>query len=706
MENLLNELRRRNIIRVAGVYVGVSWLVIQLGIALETSLNLPSWFDTFVTTFVLLGFPIAMIITWAFEVTPDGIQRTPKAPGAEAFTKVRGRSSGIIVMAILAVLMITVSWQMLGNNKIDTVNNSEIVPLDSDLNTPIIENISDISPSIAVLAFADFSPDKDQGYFADGISEELLNILAKIDGLQVTSRTSAFSFKDKNVPISEIAKLLGVTYVLEGSIRKAGKMLRITAQLIDTKNDVHIWSETYDRALNINNIFNIQDEISTAIVTELKGKLGIITIKNTIQPKSLLAYELYLRARNNMFKRQPATMEIAVRDFQKAIELDPKFAAAYAGLAEVFLLSISYREVNKLEAIAMVKPLLRRAKELAPRSLESLIVTATLAYYEEDWPKVIRLSNEALAINPNSSHALVRLSNGYDKNGDPKKAVEALRKAQLLSPLDKTIIDNLAFLYLRLGQQDAVKQIYENYLSINPDFQMNMEELGFMELLVGNYGTAHRYWVKGDSPFILDELAKLYQNVGLHNLEIAGVGDENKARLLIAKGDFDGAKELLSQITDLDLQIMISYLARDFDQALNFASNTIDSYSDNLTLPGISTVYEWTLIYGVIMKSGHKNGDIISAKLGDFFENISGSEFSYSDGIMAAAMFYALNGDEESVYFWLNRFIDLGHSTYLLIDPAFDALRNSKRFISIKEGNSRNSTRHRVIIQAQLDSLS
>ena len=113
-----------------------------------------------------------------------------------------------------------------------------------------------------------------------------------------------------------------------------------------------------------------------------------------------------------------------------------------------------------------------------------------------------------------------------------------------------------------------------------------------------------------------------------------------------------------------------------------------------------------TLIYGVIMKSGHKNGDIISAKLGDFFENISGSEFSYSDGIMAAAMFYALNGDEESVYFWLNRFIDLGHSTYLLIDPAFDALRNSKRFISIKEGNSRNSTRHRVIIQAQLDSLS
>lgn len=170
MENLLNELRRRNIIRVAGVYVGVSWLVIQLGIALETSLNLPSWFDTFVTTFVLLGFPIAMIITWAFEVTPDGIQRTPKAPGTEAFTKVRGRSSGIIVMAILAVLMITVSWQMLGNNKIDTVNNSEIVPLDSDLNTPIIENISDISPSIAVLAFADFSPDKDQGYFADGIS--------------------------------------------------------------------------------------------------------------------------------------------------------------------------------------------------------------------------------------------------------------------------------------------------------------------------------------------------------------------------------------------------------------------------------------------------------------------------------------------------------------------------------------------------------
>ena len=705
MQQFLNELRRRNIIRVAGVYAGGSWLIIQLGIALETSLNLASWFDTFVTTFVLIGFPIAMFITWFFEVTPDGIKRTPVMLLKNSFAADRSRTSNIIIMLSLVFIVILIGWQMLGSSNTDTVGDSALLQLNSDSTAALNENTTEVPPGIAVLAFEDFSPDKDQGYFADGISEELLNTLAKISGLQVTSRTSAFSFKGKDVSISEIGKLLSVSHILEGSIRKAGNMLRITAQLINTTNDVHIWSETYDRALTITNIFDIQDEISSAIVSELKGKLNIITSETTVHPKSLVAYELYLHARDNMLQRKPATLAAAIRDFRKVITLDPKFAAAYAGLADALLLRIDYSGVNQVEAIAEAKPKLMRAIELAPSSFETLIVTATLALYEDDWPRVIKFANEALMINPNSAYALVRLANGYLTNGDPKKALQALEKAQILNPLDITIVNNLAFLYVRLGQKDKVKHLYASYLSVNPDFELEGFYAGLMEFFEGNYALAHHYWVKSDSTFVQDYLVKLYQNTGLRNVEITGMSIENRARLLIANGDLEGAKALLPKIIDLDLWVEINYFVRDFEQAQIFATASIESHSDVWASPGIDTVYKWTLIYAVMRKSNHKGADIIKVKLNTFFEQISQTDFSYSDGMMAAAIFYALNEDEQSVYLWLKRFIGLGHSTYLLIDPAFDMLRGSENFNTIELANARNAAHHRVVIQTQIDEL-
>jgi TolB-like protein/cytochrome c-type biogenesis protein CcmH/NrfG len=705
MQQFINELRRRNIIRVAGGYAAGSWLIIQLGIALEASLNLPSGFDTFVTTFVLAGFPLVIIITWAFEVTPDGIRRKSETLGADGFSAGKGRSSGIIIMVSLIFILMLIGWQTLGNSKADSDNNITAVELSADSTIVTLKNTPELLPGIAVLAFEDFSPDKDQGYFADGISEELLNSLSKISDLQVTSRTSAFSFKGKNVPISEIGKLLAVTHILEGSIRKAGNMLRITAQLINTRNDAHIWSETYDRALTIDNIFDIQDEISTAIVSELKGKLNIIASKKNNHPKSLVAYELYLRARSSMLERQPATLKAAVADFKKVIELDPTFAAAYAGLADAYLLSSEYSDINKVDAIAKAKPMLMRAIELAPSSFDTLIVTATLAYFEADWPKVIRFANEALMINPNSAYALVRLANGYLTNGNPQKALKALEKARVLNPLDIIIVNNLAFLYSRLGQNDAVTQLYESYSSVNPDFELKGSYKGLIAFFEGNYTAAHRYWIKSESPFVADYLVKLYQNVGLRNFGKAAISHKNEARRLIANSDFEKLKILLPKITDSDLQIEISYFVKDFVQAQNLASDKIDAYLDVWAAPGMNSAYKWTLIYAVMKKSNHKSTDIIKVKLSAFFEKMSQTDFSYSEGILSAARFYALNDDEESVSLWLKRFIDLGHATYLLIDPAFNKLRSSKSFITIERGNASNAARHRVAIQAQLDTL-
>lgn len=706
MQHFINELRRRKVIGAAGVYAGLSWLIIQLGIALETSLNLPTWFDTFVTTFVLVGFPIAMIFTWIFDVTAEGIRRTPELADGDDGASELGKSAGLLVLVGLAVILMLLGWQVLTISQSDSINRSEISLLES---MPIqkAENTSDLLPSIAVLAFDDFSQGKDQGYFADGISEDLLNILAKTDGLKVTSRTSSFSFKGKNMPVSEIGKALNVANVLEGSIRKAGNMLRINAQLIKTTNDEHIWSESYQRTLTIDNVFDIQDEISRSIAKELKVKLNVIASGQTKQPSSLLAYELYLNARENMLQRQPATLEKAINDFNKAIDLDPTFAAAYSGLADALLLGISYSGSNKVDAITNAKTNLLRAIELAPNSFDSLIVSGTLAFFEEDWPKVIRFSNQALAINPNSSYALVRLANGYAFNGQPQEALEALEKAQILDPLDMTIVNNLAHLYVRLGQNHAVKQLYADYKSVNPDFKIEETAFaGYMDFFQGNYAAAHLHWSKRGGPIFSKNILDLYQNIQLQNFNGGmWISADTKAKLLVAKGDFGGAKVLLPKINDTDLRIEVSYLAGDFEQARNFASDRLEAYLGVWAKPGIDSVDNWTLIYSVMRKSDQTGIDILKGKLDTFFEQLSQTHFSYSVGIMAAATFYALNDNENDAYLWLNRFVDLGHSTYLLIDPAFDKLRNSENFINIQKRNAQNASRHRVAIQAQLEDL-
>ncbi|MFT5609731.1 MAG: TolB-like protein [Polaribacter sp.] len=231
MTNTLSELKRRNIFRVAGVYAVAGWLLAQLASALESSLNMPGWFDTVVVSLLLLGFPVAMILAWAFEMTPEGFKKTQSLNGGDENTQTTGRKLDYVLIGGLAL----VGLLIIGDRAIPKAT---VTP-----SAPIIAAIDTFTgQSIAVLPFEDFSPDQDQEYFADGIAEELLNVLARVEGLRVTSRTSAFSYKGREASIAEIGKALNVAHILEGSVRKAGDTLRITAQLIDTKTDEHMWS--------------------------------------------------------------------------------------------------------------------------------------------------------------------------------------------------------------------------------------------------------------------------------------------------------------------------------------------------------------------------------------------------------------------------------------------------------------------------------
>ncbi|MCH7829492.1 MAG: hypothetical protein IIB75_02890 [Proteobacteria bacterium] len=334
MTSVWGELRRRNVIKVAIAYVIVGWLLLQVSETLVPALYLPEWFHSGVAFLIILGFPIALIFAWAFELTPEGIKKEEDVDRSQSIAHVTGRKLDYI---IIAVLILALGYFAFDKFVLDPSRDSELVQATTEALTEHGKSET-VDKSIAVLAFADLSPEGDQEYFSDGISEELLNVLSKIPGLRVAARTSSFQFKGENRDAIDIGEQLNVALILEGSVRKAGLQIRITAQLIDASNGFHLWSETYDRELA--NIFAVQDEISAAIVNALKEHLGlqVAAAPRVIATANTEAHEAYLRGRYLVVQRNRANIAGAVREFEKAITLDPEYALAHAELAMAVLL--------------------------------------------------------------------------------------------------------------------------------------------------------------------------------------------------------------------------------------------------------------------------------------------------------------------------------------------------------------------------------
>lgn len=353
--SLFSELKRRNIFRVAGFYAVVGWVLVQVAASLEEAIGLPHWFDGLIVATLLVGFPIALLLTWAFEMTPEGVKRTEALADGETVVPAGRKMDGAIVVGLVAVVALG-AWQQLTRPEVVYVNQGQAVtgqqavPEDNETSQALPVKLKQEidAASIAVLPFTDLSPGKDQEYFSDGISEEILNVLVRVDGLSVASRTSSFSFKGQEaLDIRTIAAKLKVRHVLEGSVRKAGDNIRITAQLIDADTDQHLWSETFDRTLTTENIFKIQDEISSQIVAELREQLGVeLSNAKTIpvSTENLDAYELYLQA----WRLFQARTELprAEQLLASATKLDPQYAQAWAVRAAVNALMPDYGNVS------------------------------------------------------------------------------------------------------------------------------------------------------------------------------------------------------------------------------------------------------------------------------------------------------------------------------------------------------------------------
>ena len=465
MVSLWGELKRRNVVKVAVAYAIVGWLLIEVASTVLPTFEAPRWVLQTVTFVFILGFPIALILAWAFELTPEGLKKEKDVDRSESTTHITGRKLDFTIIAVLVLALVYFGFDKF---VLDPSRDAELVQATTEAvaeQATKTDSTGTADKSIAVLAFADLSPDGDQEYFSDGVSEEILNGLAQIPDLHVTSRSSAFSFKGKGVDIPTVARQLGVANVLEGSVRKSGKHIRITAQLIDARNGFHLWSETYDRELE--DIFAVQDEISTAIVLALKGHLGlkVEAAPRVISAANTEAHEAYLRGRHLVNQSTSFGRQEAIREFEKAISLDPDYVLAHAELA----LAVITRSGSESEAVVKAAPHVERAMALDPTLAEAHAAAGFLAWRQSKGEDALTHFRHAIQINPN--YVIVYLWMGNLLNFDLGRYDEAFQMRATAFRLDPLSIPTIVFYVQALIERNRLEEAdreLEKFASIYP----------------------------------------------------------------------------------------------------------------------------------------------------------------------------------------------------------------------------------------------
>jgi adenylate cyclase len=452
--SLFRELKRRNVFRVAAAYVVTAWLLIEVGATLETTLRLPEWSDTLLAFFLILGFPVALFFSWAYEITPEGIRREQDMQPEASNRAVTGRKLNRILVMLMGIALVYFAVDRIigiapGPGAESSLSQPAEPPPDSDEpDQPAIA-----ARSIAVLPFVNMSSDPEQEYFSDGLTEELLNLLAGIGELKVTARTSSFFYKDKlqQIPLEEIARQLEVNFVLEGSVRKSADRLRITAQLIKAEDGFHLWSRTWDRTFD--DIFAIQDEIAAAVVGELQVTLlGAMPQARAVDPES---WELTQQARFLFNRRAGDDLRRALGLFQQAVEVDPSNATAWAGMAPLYAWLFEPPQLADGLAAAMT------AVQLDPNNAEAqarlsffLFQTGNSDEGDRAWARAVDLG---------SDNALVQsmIAGHLNDEGDAEGGLRIQRLAAALDPLNPTILVNLCHSLLANGRlEEAEAQAY------------------------------------------------------------------------------------------------------------------------------------------------------------------------------------------------------------------------------------------------------
>jgi TolB-like protein/Flp pilus assembly protein TadD len=519
LPRFLTELKRRNVYKVVVVYAAAAWLLLQVADVFFPLFGLPEWSITMMLALSALGFPIAVICAWAFDLTPEGVVRAQPVASKKEHPLSTARIAEFVV---IGVLVLTVGYLYLDRL---SLQKRIVEPESAESGEPAIPRPEQYR-AIAVLPFADMSEARNQDWFAEGIAEELLIALSQVEQLSVMARTSSFAFKDTDKTIAEIADILGVQAVLEGSVRRSGDRVRITAQLVDARSGYHIWSGSYQRELA--DIFQLQDELARAIVQALRVELGVGPTVRLVaeQTRSLEAYNWFMRGRALLSWANPTTSVQSVGYLEKAVEVEHDYALAWGYLAYARALHILWRPFDEVNPVATAA--YERALALDPEQSEALTAKALMTLMlEHDWEAAGKLYQRAMASRENNA-AIAGYAAFYLTAIDRlPQAIQLYAQLEERDPLQAGYKANLANVLIWSGDAEGAILKAQEALELNPQHYFALMAL------IDAYTSTERYsaarTVLQNIPPELQQLPAIKARAGLY---YAAIGDLEKARLI------------------------------------------------------------------------------------------------------------------------------------------------------------------------------
>jgi TolB-like protein/Tfp pilus assembly protein PilF len=465
---LLTELKRRNVFRMAALYIVAAWLIMQVAEVLVSLGNLPDWVGPAILAVLAIGFPIALVFSWVYEITPDGITLEKNIEAGASVTHITGRRMDFVVIALLSAALLVFAWDKWG------------------LPEPPAR-------SIAVLPFENQSPgSEDVEFLAAGIQDGLLTRLSQIGSLKVISRTSSERYRGSSKSIKQIAAELGVRALVEGAVQRSGNEIRVNVQLIDAQSDEHIWADLFDRNLTASNIFALQTEIVESIARQLDAKLAPTGRENSLQmpTENLHAYTEYLRGMKNADIESVDSLNAAIENFKKAAELDPDFALAYVGLADAYLTLGAYFHggLKVDESVALAEPPLMHALKLERTLVEAQASLGMLRQQQGDWQAAEGAYDKAIALRPNYARVFRLYGRLRWRQGRKDEALQFMHQALRLDPYSAPINFDVARLDEELGRFDEALARYLRIIEIEPSHAFAHVYIAAIHYLV--YGRA------------------------------------------------------------------------------------------------------------------------------------------------------------------------------------------------------------------------
>ena len=712
LENFYEELKRRRVIRVATLYVVAIWPIIQLLDIVSPTLNLPETVLNYLVIAFFAGLPFALILAWIFDVDRDGI----RLDDGQEHEPLLGSRVDLTIVGVLCLLVVALFIvQMAMEEESPQVVSTGEVQLTPD--TPVTAP----GTSIAVKPFDSFSTDPSDQFFADGLSEELLNVLARIPDLHVAARTSSFAYKGVNKNISEIGRELNVANILEGSVRAndVNNTIRVTAQLIDVATGAHIWSETYTHQYN--DVFRIQDEISAAVAERLKVTLVGTSnspesgdVVRTTNPEALIAYG---QGQQELAKRSEQSLLAAQELFQRAIDNDDTFALAYAGLADAASLQVSYGIGDQDELLGIAESAVEKALALDSQlgiawASKGLLVSQDKTRSDEARGYLER----AMQLNPSYAMAVMWYASMEE---DDAKKLSLYERAVDLDPKSPVAAFNLASMYSAQGRDAEVMQLFGQMVEADPNYSRAYSLVGQVSAKNGQLGEAIRYYQKayelgGDANLALS-IGKMYADLGeFENSDIwferatVFVPEQFRKRILwfqlgrfLAAGENEIARQMLFDIRtkesddledDLNKLLANYYLGERDSMVVDYldAMNSGRVIAEDDSYAGDLRIRVYIAVADQMMTEGDQaRAEDLLVKAEDMLnEKLSNPNRYWPDDRYHLARIAAVRGQDQLALILLQRAVDQGWREYWrpINDPAMQNIQADRFFLTMMAG--------------------